>query len=350
MPGLPPKSVVPWLWILAWLLFWALALALAAWWVGGPVRNIWVWGLVWALGSLPVAFLLTRLAGVELERAANEERAHLLRQNAANLEARLSASTQSLVTASQTLAETTRLLLAQSGEKEDASVASSATSAFELATALETQSRSLDAASRDPGGTQLAGLPPLGLRPAPAQEVRFEAPATPVSPGSESPEATHTTAPQASPSQDSPLEAPPASQAGSAPRASTDWKWSDMLATVDALGPARPLSDVADIIAAEGLSADSIVDAGNAADGLAVFAAQGRQAMALLLAQRFEGPVKTLRTRLASWADERERAQSFVDATAARLAGLDAEARLVFADTAEGRRYLLMEAVLAEPA
>ena len=342
---------VPWLWVAAWLIGWGLLIAIAAWWIGaGEVvpRAVWMWVVVWCVGGLAVAALLTRAAMQATERASTRRRLSRAHVEIMQLEERLQASTASMFQATKTLSDATEILLEQVDTSRD-DLRNQIASAQTLTNALKSQTAGLVSAQSEAtrSVTQRLGMSlapevtdtkdadtaPLNLRPAP-EDVAVFAP----------PKATTTI----------PVVAPTPDRNG--------WTWTDMLKTVDADGDTDTNADLDDgndetlddgadsvisLMRSEGLSPDVLVDEGNILDAMRLWKSQGRGAMGRLLSIRFDEPARLMRERIDATPSERSMVEAFAALRGDIMERLEPEARLVEATTDAGKAWLFSEAVLA---
>jgi len=367
-------GLIPWMWVLAWLIGWALLVAIAAWWIGEvSPREMWMWMLVWAVPGLVVSALLTRAAAQATERTSNLARLSRARREIAQLETQLQTSTESMFSATQTLSEATEMLLQQVDTSRD-DLRNQINSAQSLTDSLRAQTEGLVTAQqgfsqsliRDltPESETVArkteltinrkieeveSLPPLNLRPAPEDPISPPMvklrPAPPVEESFESvPKDTSGIDTEV----DDTTTHPPDAPASLATPASKDWKWSDMLRTVDeVIPPSDSGEEVIDYLKAAGLSPDVLVDEGNAVDAINVWGSTGLPAMGQLLSIRFDEPAREMRAKLNADPAQLQAFQRFSDERASRLDPADRDVRLKDARTEAGRAWLFVQAVLS---
>jgi hypothetical protein len=365
--GQSDGGLIPWLWVLAWLAGWALLVAIAAWWIGEvSPREMWMWVLIWAVPGLVVSGLLTRAAAQATERASNVARLSRARREIAQLEEQLQTSTQSMFAATQTLTEATEVLLEQVDTSRD-DLRNQISSAQSLTDSLRAQTEGLVSAQqgftqslkRDltPPSTathatdfEAESLPPLNLRPAPEEETS-ETPLLKLRPAPEVEESFKTAAPVKKTIE---MEAqaatthPPDAPAALATPASKDWKWSDMLRTVDEVIPPSDSGDeVIAALKAAGLSPDVLMDEGNAVDAINIWGTSGLPAMGQLLSIRFDEPAREMQAKLMAEPKLFHAFQRFSNERASRLDPADRDVRLKDARTEAGRAWLFVQAVLA---
>ena len=414
------SGFIPWAWIGAWLGVWALFLALAAWWIadgGAPsARAMWMWLLIWAVGGLSVSYQLVRASANSMERDASLLSLRTARRDIALLEAQLRSATASVLKATQSLGETTELLLAQSQlsaqntpvqnisaqdtPAQGALLQSGPNGAFPdtapgdrlgapraIAASLhETTHTSLPkhlpqtggslpnapppsrseipvplappvhelatnkTAAKEPVTDASAGLPPLGLRPAPPPDDAVSGPVADATGPSVEPTETELPDIPTLPVIADTLDAP---GSVAAPGARAHWSWSEMLAAVDSDdddGAERVLA----LLEEQGLRPESLVDDGTLMDALGMWTRQdaaqagtGLPAMGQLLSIRLDEPARTLRRHLDGASEAFGVVSMFSQMRGTRLERMDPDARPQAVANPEGRAWLFIQAVMA---